>query len=86
MKIMKETMQPDVSDIICDVCKKSTKTLKDMGFDGVFEYAELRGAWGYASNMDGETHECHLCETCYGKVKTFIESIGGDVDVRNTQF
>lgn len=72
-KLVKQTV-----DIICDICNQSCKD--DIGN---FEYATLEGDWGYSSSKDLEQHSCYMCENCYDKVKSFIESIGGKVKIKN---
>lgn len=63
-----------VVDIICDVCGNSCKDHLEN-----FEYGLLEASWGYTSKKDLERHECYMCEDCYDKVFSFIESIGGKV-------
>ncbi len=60
----------------CDICNKSCSD-KCLGS----EYATLYANWGYGSNKDGESHLCHICESCYDKVRNFIEKeLGGKID------
>lgn len=66
------------TDITCDICNKSCKDEL-----GNFEYALLEADWGYTSNKDLEQHSCYMCETCYDKVKSFIESINGSIKVKH---
>jgi hypothetical protein len=63
-----ETKEVEViKDVICNKCGGTTK--KHDGFDGSFEFAELRVHWGYFSdNRDGEVHEAHLCQNCWQKI------------------
>jgi hypothetical protein len=56
----------------CDMCNDDCK----------YEYATLIGTWGYYSNKDGESHKLIICEKCYDKVKSFIESVGGKIRVK----
>tara|TARA_Y100000034_G_scaffold121644_2_gene166134 strand:+ start:816 stop:1121 length:306 start_codon:yes stop_codon:yes gene_type:complete len=65
----------EVVDVVCDICKKSTRDQGDMNF----EYAELAATWGFYSKKDCEQHNCHMCETCYDKIRAYIHSIGGVV-------
>jgi hypothetical protein len=76
MKIETEVLKPVVTDIICDICKKSCKK------DPSIEFAELKAHWGfYSNNKDMEKHECDMCEECYEKVNKFIESLGGKIRI-----
>jgi hypothetical protein len=75
-KLMKTT-----TDITCDICNKSCKD-----YLGNFEYALLEGDWGYTSNKDLEQHSCYMCENCYDKVRSFIESINGSVKINRPSF
>lgn len=70
--------QEHPDNIICDICKKSCKE-KDYWCD--FEYATLHATWGYDSKKDCEKHICHMCESCYNKVRKFIEDLGGTIQV-----
>lgn len=45
------------------------------------EYATLHASWGCGSAKDFEDHECRICESCYNKIKAFIESLGGSIRV-----
>ena len=60
----------DVIDmVLCDCCGKEIKTLKADCED----YLAIDKTWGYSSTKDGERHEVHICESCYGKwVQGFI--------------
>ena len=60
MKILSVKQVEVVSDVICDVCCRSTQTK-----EGGLEYGELRAAWGAGSSRDGERYEVHLCERCF---------------------
>lgn len=75
-KVEKEEVYGYQCDICGHPCSRST------GEDDVFEWATLHGHWGFFSGKDQEDHECHMCEPCYDKVKEFIESLGGQVRVR----
>lgn len=63
-----------VSDVICDMCNQTC--LKQHGSN---EYGTLEATWGYYSERDGVSEECHLCEACFAKVRKFIEDQGGKV-------
>lgn len=68
-----------VDDILCDCCGKSCRDDHDMNY----EMATLRSSWGYCSRKDGTTWSCDLCEDCADKIKTYIESLGGQIVISN---
>ena len=75
-----QTQVTDVSviaDIICDVCGKSCLDKEVLNF----ERAILHADWGYGSNKDGTIWNCDVCESCADKIRTYIESIGGAIQV-----
>lgn len=80
MKVMvwKPTEAWVMKDLLCDMCGKSCNTSI-----GLVESSFWKAFWGYGSHHDGETWECDLCEACSERVKTFIESQGGRVQVGN---
>lgn len=67
-----------VDDIICDICGHSCNMSHWENIKS-FEYATLFANWGYCSNLDNTSCECHMCEDCFDKVCAFIESLGGKV-------
>lgn len=78
MRKYKKVRKEQLFDIICDICKKSCRTkCSDMANDAsMVEYATLEAIWGYCSaGKDGERYTCEMCESCFDKVKEFIESI-----------
>jgi hypothetical protein len=88
MKVEEEIPTMKVVDVICDICGKSCKAAENCFGNPTncsIEYAEILipgGGWGYDSRKDGENHECHMCETCYDKVRSFIENeLGGKIRV-----
>ncbi len=79
--------------VFCDICKKSCRPLsltdeyceEVLGFDPM-EYMTMKDSWGYFSenpNRDTEVHKCVMCQPCYEKVKGFIESLGGKINISN---
>lgn len=68
--------------ITCDVCSVSCKREAQGGL-GSCEYGTLHATWGYWSERDMMREECHLCETCFGKVRGFIKELGGRVREEN---
>jgi len=63
MKILGVKDVEVVSEVMCDICCRSTQTE-----GGGLQYGELRAAWGYGSSHDGERYEVHLCECCFFEV------------------
>jgi hypothetical protein len=60
MKILGVKEVEVVSDVVCDICCRSTRAE-----GGGLEYGELRATWGTGSSRDGERYEVHLCERCF---------------------
>lgn len=60
MKILGVMQVEVVSDVICDVCCRTTRTE-----GGGLEYGELRACWSSGSTHDGERYEVHLCQRCF---------------------
>jgi len=52
-----------VEDVICDVCRSSTRT---PGYG--LQYGKLEAQWGYGAQHDGEHYRVHLCEPCFFRV------------------
>lgn len=62
----------EVVGYTCDVCHKPC--YNEDACQASTELAVLRAEWGFWSRGKDQTvHECHLCESCYDKVRTFIE-------------
>lgn len=61
MKVMGKQEVEVVTDIVCDVCGKSTSG------KGIHppEFGILQANWGYDSKHDGDGYEVHLCEKCF---------------------
>ena len=60
LKITATEQVQSVSDVLCDVCGKSTR-VEGYGL----QFGTLRASWGYGSAHDGERYEIHLCESCF---------------------
>lgn len=60
MKITGNIEVEAVTDVICDVCLRSTRVTV-----GGLQFATLQAHWGYGAKHDGERYELHLCETCF---------------------
>jgi hypothetical protein len=77
MEIREQRPVETVVGILCDVCHQSC--CKRDGDIATSEYGILRANWGYWSGQDLISEECHLCESCFAKVRSFILSLGGTV-------
>lgn len=60
MKIIGKVEVESVTDVVCDVCRLTTRVTT-----GGLQYATLQAAWGYGTKHDGEHYELHLCEGCF---------------------
>ena len=82
MKKYKKLPAEQLVDVECDICHKSCKDIEGMNN----EYAELHvpGGWGFHSRKDMEHHECDMCESCYDKIRAYIESLGGQIRVESS--
>lgn len=80
MELRRQSLEVHVVGANCDICKKSCQTNPQYSCEYSHEYATLSANWGYWSkDKDLTRDECHICETCFAKVKAFIESLGGCV-------
>jgi len=88
MEMLEKKLTDEVIGYTCDICGQSC--YKEDGPNRIHstEYALLRADWGYWSDdKDGSVHECHMCETCYNKVRNFIEGeLKGTVRVSENRF
>lgn len=75
MRKYKKILKDETSDIICDICGKSCLSECSMGDPAMGEYATLEGIWGYCSRKDGNYYRCEMCEDCFDKVVSYMESI-----------
>jgi len=60
MKIIERVEIEAVTDVKCDVCRRSTRS----EIDGL-QFATLQAHWGFGTKHDGERYELHLCENCF---------------------
>lgn len=60
MKVTGRVEVETVTDIVCDVCRCSTRL-----DTGVLQFGTLQAHWGYGTAHDGERYELHLCEDCF---------------------
>lgn len=86
MEIRKLAVREETFGRTCDMCGQrcdmAAKKLGERDTDYAHEYGTLSANWGYWSDgRDLTKEECHLCETCFGKVREFIHSQGGIVRV-----
>lgn len=75
MRKYKRVTKQQVSDIVCDICSRSCMTACSMEDPGMAEYAVLEATWGYCSKKDGDQYTCEMCEACFEKVSSFIDSL-----------
>lgn len=84
-KLQREMVDTEVQkDIMCNCCGRSCRCEDAPGTLVVYESATLSASWGYWSGMDGDQWHCDLCEDCAKKIKAFIESLGGKVEVHSS--
>lgn len=74
MKVIGKVEIEGVSDVVCDVCRLTTRVI-----GGGLQFATLQAHWGYGSKHDGERWEIHLCEDC------FFQAVAGLKQERRTQ-
>lgn len=81
MELRKLRPREEVVGMICDMCSKSCAS-PDEDRDNCYEHGTLEAHWGFWSDgKDLTNEECHLCESCFGKVRQFIRDQGGKVRV-----
>ena len=74
MEIREKRLADEVLGYTCDICNKPCFKEDGQNCADSSEYATLWAEWGYWSDgKDLTLHECHMCEACYEKVRTFIE-------------
>jgi hypothetical protein len=74
MKITGNVEIEAVTDVVCDVCRLTTRSKS-----GGLQFAKLQAHWGYGTKHDGERYEIHLCEGC------FFQTIANLKQERRTQ-
>ncbi|MBD8709631.1 hypothetical protein IFT47_23650 [Pseudomonas sp. CFBP 13711] len=60
MKITGKVEIEAITDVLCDVCRLTTRSES-----GNLQFATLQALWGYGAEHDGERYELHLCEGCF---------------------
>lgn len=68
MKITEMVEVDTVTDVVCDVCRCSTR----LGTGG-HQFGTLQAHWGYGTAHDGERYEMHLCADCFFKTVVYIK-------------
>jgi hypothetical protein len=68
MKIIGNIQIEAVTDVVCDICLRSTRVT-----GGGLQYATLQAHWGYGAKHDGEGYELHLCETCFFRTHAYLK-------------
>lgn len=74
MKVVGKVEIDGVRDVVCDVCRLTTKV-----HNGGLQFATLQAHWGYGTKHDGERYEIHLCEGC------FFQAVAGLKQERRSQ-
>lgn len=76
MEVKQAVLLTEIVGHICDMCTQTCRKNSEEGY----EYGTLSAEWGYWSDQrDLTQEECHLCESCFAKVREFIQSQGGKV-------
>lgn len=60
MKITSKVEIEAVTDVVCDVCRLTTRSKS-----GGLQFATLQAHWGSGTEHDGERYEIQLCEGCF---------------------
>lgn len=68
MKILGDVESQAVTDVRCDVCRKSTRLANSN-----LQYGRLEAQWGYGTAHDGERYEVHLCEPCFFATLAYLK-------------
>ena len=68
MKITGRVEVETVIDVVCDVCRCSTRL--DTGGN---QFGALQAHWGYGTAHDGERYELHLCEDCFFQTLAYLK-------------
>ncbi|WP_207807622.1 MULTISPECIES: hypothetical protein [unclassified Pseudomonas] len=74
MKVIGKVEVDGVEDVVCDICRLTTKV-----HNGGLQFATLQAHWGYGTKHDGERYEIHLCEGW------FFQAVAGLKEERRTQ-
>ncbi len=74
MEVREKRVVNEFVGYTCDICNQPCYKEHGPNRADSTEHALLRAEWGYWSDdKDLTVHECHMCEACYNKVRTFIE-------------
>lgn len=68
MKITEMNEVEPVTDVVCDVCRCSTRL--DTGGN---QFGTLEAHWGFGNAHDGERYELHLCEECFFQTLAYLK-------------
>ena len=68
MKITGRVEIDAVTDVVCDVCRCSTRL-----DTGGHQFGTLHAHWGYGTAHDGERYELHLCEECFFRTLAYLK-------------
>ena len=80
MKIKGKVEVEQVVGHRCDICGADCREDVSGHGDTNDIHATLFAHWPYGSKHDLLEHTCHMCESCYDKVKNFItHELGGVV-------
>jgi hypothetical protein len=75
MRKYKKVLKDELDDVVCDICNKSCIVDGCVQDPLMAEFAVLEASWGYCSKKDETQKRLEICEICYDKVISFIESI-----------
>ena len=85
---MKITEADTVTDVLCDVCRCTTRL--DTGEN---QFGTLQASWGRGTVHDGDRYELHLCEDCFLKTVAYVKQerriqnlLSDDVDLTEFDF
>lgn len=68
MKITGRVVVETVTDVVCDVCRCSTR--RDAGGH---QFGTVQAHWGFGAAHDGKRYEVHLCEECFFKTLAYLK-------------
>lgn len=60
MRITVNAESETLTNIICDVCRRSVRVQ-----NGEYQYGTLQANWGCGASHQGERYELQLCEECF---------------------
>ncbi|EOG3619034.1 hypothetical protein G7017_07070 [Pseudomonas fulva] len=68
MKIIGRVEVEAVTDVICDICRCSTRL-----DTGGHQFGTLQAHWGCDTAHHGERYELHLCEHCFFQTLAYLK-------------